>query len=175
MAGGKQKQPTVSTDMSDTLVTAYADDLLELDQQITDLQGAKKRVYETIREDHGKKAAKALKIAVTVHAMDSEKRNQADEIDAEAQRLLAIIETGTALANSDDAHVARGAHETIDHDPVTGEIIENNEPAEHPAADGGEDEPSAIKPVLSATNSNVVPVALVPRGEPVKHMGSIGP
>lgn len=129
----RQPKPVakIITPITDTLVLSYAADLTGLDGQIKELQNAKKRVYEALREDHGKQAAKALKAAVTIHSMDSEKRQQAEDIDTEAFRMLGIIETGTTLANSDDAHVARGAHEA-DHDPDTGEIIE---PAEHPAAD----------------------------------------
>jgi hypothetical protein len=107
------------TEISDTLVAAYADDLLELDQQIDDLQQSKKRVYEAIRDDHGKKAAKALKIAVTIHAMDSGKRQQAEEIDTEAQRMLAII----AAPRAPRATRTREIIEQIDAE--TGEIIEH--------------------------------------------------
>ena len=105
------------------IITSWAADLFELEDQIEALQDAKKDLYKAIREEHGKKTANALKQAVKISRMDDEKRDEADEIDAETHRMLGIIETGTSLANMDDAHVARGAREQIVHGE-DGEIIE---------------------------------------------------
>lgn len=77
-------------------IGAYAADLLDLEDQITALQDSKRDLYASIRDEHGKAEANALKQAVKLSRMDGEKRTERDEIDTEAQRMLAIIEKSRA-------------------------------------------------------------------------------
>lgn len=77
----------------DNILVSWAADLDGLEGQIEALQDAKRDLYATVREEHGKATAAALKKAVKIARMDSEKRDDAEEIDAEAERILALIES----------------------------------------------------------------------------------
>lgn len=81
--------------VGDNTIAAWAADLLALEADIDDLQTAKRDLYTKIRDDHGKPTAASLKQAVKLSRMDGEKRDAAEAIDAEAQRMLAIIEKGS--------------------------------------------------------------------------------
>lgn len=73
-----------------------ADAVAKLDEQIKALQDAKKDIYATVRDDHGKKIADQLKLAIKLNAMDGEKRIERDEIEEGAFRILSIIQTPRA-------------------------------------------------------------------------------
>jgi uncharacterized protein (UPF0335 family) len=83
--------------VSDNLIASWAHDLFDLEDQIEALQEGKKDLYASIRDEHGKQTANALKRAVKLARMDSEKRDEADALDTEAFRILGIIE-GAARA-----------------------------------------------------------------------------
>jgi hypothetical protein len=83
--------------VSENLIASWAHDLFELEDQIEALQDGKKDLYAAIRDEHGKQTANALKRAVKLARMDSEKRDEADALDTEAFRILGIIE-GAARA-----------------------------------------------------------------------------
>lgn len=113
-------------------IGAYAADLLDLEDQITALQDSKRDLYATIRDEHGKAEANALKQAVKLSRMDSEKRTERDEIDTEAQRMLAIIEKGHARR----APRAREIIEEFRSEP--GAFLESDTAQSPVAADQGE-------------------------------------
>jgi hypothetical protein len=103
-------------DLSDNLILSDVAALNELDDQIEALQGGKRELIAARRDEHGKRYANALKNAVKLSRMDSEKRAELDETDAETFRILTLIETGRAPR-------ATPAREIIEEfDPVTGEI-----------------------------------------------------
>jgi len=77
-----------------------SDELSQLDEQISALQGAKKDIYTKVRENYGKKTADALKLAVKLNSLPSEKRSDRDAVEEDAFRILAIIQA---------PRVARGA------------------------------------------------------------------
>lgn len=106
----------MSNGASDDTIAAYAAQLLDLESDIETLQGDKKDVYANARETYGKRFADSLKLAIKRHRMDADKRDAADEIDAEAERMLAIISRPSAPR-------ATRAREIIEEfDPETGEI-----------------------------------------------------
>ena len=102
--------------LTDEAIAAYAAQLLDLEADIEALQDDKKDVYANLREAYGKKAADSLKLAIKRHRMDADKREAADEIDAEAERFLTVIRAPRAT------HAI--ANPVPDHNPETGEIIE---------------------------------------------------
>jgi hypothetical protein len=77
-------------------IGAYAADLLDLEDQIEALQTSKRDLYKAIRDEHGKSDANSLKLAVKLSRMDGEKLIEAEAVDTEARRMLAIIENGRA-------------------------------------------------------------------------------
>ena len=77
-----------------------SDELSQLDEQINALQGAKKDIYTKVRENYGKKTADALKLAVKMHSLPEQKRQDRDAVEEDAFRILAIIQA---------PRVARGA------------------------------------------------------------------
>lgn len=109
--------------LTDEAIAAYAAQLLDLEADIEALQGDKKDVYANLRDAYGKRAADSLKLAIKRHRMDADKRDEADEIDAEAERFLAVIRAPRATRV-----------EIIEEfDPETGEITE---PQAKPATSG---------------------------------------
>ena len=58
---------------------------------INKIQDIKKKLYTEVRTDHGKVTADALKSAMRVYRMNDQKRDQMEEISAEAQRILGIV------------------------------------------------------------------------------------
>lgn len=121
-------------DVGDNVILSWVGELDELEQQIEDLQTAKRDFYAGIRDQHGKATAAGLKAAMRVHRMDSEKRLAADEVDDEAQRILSVIENGPSRTRAPRA--TREAPAPLPpHDPETGEV----------------DEPAPIDPKLIET------------------------
>jgi len=103
----------MSNGASDETIAAYAAELLDLEADGEAVQSAKKDVYENARETYGKKFARSLKRAVALHRMDADKRTEAEEVDAEAERMLAVIRAPRATR----------AREIIEEfDPETGEV-----------------------------------------------------
>lgn len=119
---------TDSNGPSDDTIAAYAAQLLDLESEIEKKQADKKDVYTNARDTYGKRFANSLKLAIKRHRMDSEKRTEADEIDADAERMLAIIGQHRA------PRATRSAITVPDHDAKTGEIIEPDEPQPPPEA-----------------------------------------
>jgi hypothetical protein len=117
-------------------IGAYAADLLDLEEQIDALQDSKRDLYKAIRDEHGKGEAKSLKRAVQLSRMDAGKRDEAEAVDTEAQRMLKIIEASRAPR----ATPAR-ANTVPEHEPA------HSEPS-GVAADQDESEDS---PALSST------------------------
>jgi len=104
----------MSNGASDETIAAYAAELLDLEADGEAVQSAKKDVYENARETYGKKFARSLKRAVALHRMDADKRTEAEEVDAEAERMLAVIRAPRATR----------AREIIEEfDPETGEVL----------------------------------------------------
>ncbi len=106
--------------LTDEAIAAYAAQLLYLEADIDEMQADKKKVYTNLREAYGKRAADSLKLAIKRHRMDADKRTEADEIDAEAERFLSIIRKPSAPR-------ATRTREIIEEfDPETGEILPNS-------------------------------------------------
>lgn len=109
-------EPKTFAEADDETIAAYVIDLIDLDSQSDEIQASKKRTYEDARDTYGKKFARSLKRAVALHRMDADKRTEADEIDAEAERFLTIIRKPSAPR-------ATRTREIIEEfDPETGEI-----------------------------------------------------
>lgn len=115
---------------------AMSDAWEELDEQIQALQDAKKDIAGRLREEHGKIIADAFKAAMKIRRMDSEKRSKAEEVDAEAFRILGILSAprATRIAKDVPTATAEGLKQTYAayvhnrdlprHDPATGEVFE---------------------------------------------------
>jgi uncharacterized protein (UPF0335 family) len=146
--------------VSDNLIASWAHDLFDLEDQIEALQEGKKDLYASIRDEHGKQTANALKRAVKLARMDSEKRDEADALDTEAFRILGIIE-GAVRAPRATPAIASGVpvlptiydvrgilkDHAIEHEPGHGQ------PGETPASAGAATE--EVEP--SSDTSSVVP------------------
>lgn len=120
------------------VILSWVGDLADLEEQIEALQASKKDFYAAIRDEHGKPVANGLKAAMRIHRMDSEKRTEADRVDAEAARILSIIESA-----GDRAPRATRVASPVPlppHDAETGEL---KSPDPHPLeVDGGQPQPS---------------------------------
>lgn len=79
---------------------ALAEGYDEIEDRIEEGQADKKNFISHIREQYGRRAANAFKLAMKTRRMGSDKRQEAEEIDAEAARILDIL---------DKPRVARGA------------------------------------------------------------------
>lgn len=86
----------MSNGISDEAIAAYAADLIDLEGRINELQDDKKATYASVRDAFGKRTADALKLAIKRYRMDADKREAADEVDAEADRFLSIIRSPRA-------------------------------------------------------------------------------
>ena len=122
---------------SDDTIAAYAAQLLDLEADLEATQGAKKDVYANARETYGKRFADSLKLAIKRHRMDADKRDAADEIDAEAERMLAVIRAPRATHTR--------TREIIEEfDAETGEILTSSQaghpPVRQPSLAGAEGE-----------------------------------
>lgn len=117
---------TNSNGPSDDTIAAYAAQLLDLESEIEKKQADKKDVYANARDTYGKLFANSLKLAIKRHRMDSEKLAEAEETDAEAERMAAIIARGL-VARGARAH----AHVEIieEFDAETGEVLETDSQA----------------------------------------------
>jgi hypothetical protein len=134
---------------SDETIAAYAAQLLDLEADLEAMQGAKKDVYANARETYGKRFADSLKLAIKRHRMDADKRDAADEIDVEAERMLAIISKPSAPR-------ATRAREIIEEfDPETGEI----KPAGNGASGAEEETQVATVRAPSSANSSLAKAA----------------
>lgn len=102
------------SDLSDDAIRAYASTLFNLEDAREIAQSDLKETWSHIREAHGKRFADSLKLAVKRARMDSEKRMAADEVDAEAERIIAVLSAPRATRVS--------ASGVPDHNPVTGEV-----------------------------------------------------
>lgn len=107
---------------SEGVTTDLSEQLLDLEAQIERLQDDKKAIYESARDTYGKRYANALKLALKIKRTDEKKLAEADEVDAEAFRILAII-------NKPRAPRATRTREIIEEfDAETGEITEPQPP-----------------------------------------------
>jgi uncharacterized protein (UPF0335 family) len=104
-------------------IGAYAADIFTIEDQIVALQTGKRDLFKAIREEHGKQEANALKAAIRLARMDGEKRDEAEAVDTEAQRMLAIIEKGRA------PRATRPREIIEEFDAETGEIDAISEPS----------------------------------------------
>jgi len=89
--------------------------------------------------------------------MDQGKRDAADQIDAEADRIFALL--------SAPSRVAGGArtYEAVDHDPITGEIADEH-PMSHASGQPGGDDPERQDDAASAgeTATNTRRMSMTP-------------
>jgi len=106
--------------VGDNTIAAWCGELSTLDQQIDDLQSAKRDAFKRIRDEHGRVLADAVKNALKLSRLTSEQMSQRVEIDAETDRILRIIESGLARR-------APRAREIIEEfDPETGEVLDTS-------------------------------------------------
>jgi len=111
----------MSNGISDEAIAAYAADLIDLEGRINELQDDKKATYASVRDAFGKRTADALKLAIKRYRMDADKREAADEVDAEADRFLSII-------RSPRAPRATRTREIIEEfGPETGEVLQSSQ------------------------------------------------
>jgi len=131
------------SDLSDEAIRAYAANIFDLEDAREEAQTDLKDAWSHIREAHGKRFADSLKLAVKRARMDQGKRDAADQIDAEADRIFALL--------SAPSRVARGArtYEAVDHDPITGEIADEH-PMSHASGQPGGDDPERQDDAASA-------------------------
>lgn len=101
------------SDLSDETIRAYAVNLFSLEDARETAQFDLKETWSHIREAHGKRFADSLKLAVKRARMDQSKRMDADEVDAEAERIIAVLSAPRAT---------RSASGVPDHNPATGEV-----------------------------------------------------
>lgn len=124
----------MSNGASDETIAAYAAELLDLEADGEAVQSAKKDVYENARDTYGKKFARSLKRAVALHRMDADKRTEAEEVDAEAERMLAVIRAPRATRT----------REIIEEfDPETGEVLQSSQAMDGAFTSHGRQTPSA--------------------------------
>lgn len=102
------------SDLSDDAIRAYAANLFSLEDARDTAQTDIKEAWSHIREAHGKRFADSLKLAVKRARMDQSKRMAADEVDAEAERIIAVLSAPRATRMS--------ASGVPDFDPATGEV-----------------------------------------------------
>ena len=132
--------------VGDNTIAAWCGELSTLDQQIDDLQSAKRDAFKRIRDEHGRVLADAVKNALKLSRLTSEQMSQRVEIDAETDRILRIIESGLARR-------APRAREIIEEfDPETGEVLDTSSPSDT-------DEVEGSKPEASASDGRVTPSA----------------
>lgn len=79
------------SDLSDNAIRAYAANIFDLEDAREEAQTDLKGAWSHIREAHGKRFADSLKLAVKRARQDADKRAAADEVDAEAERIMAIL------------------------------------------------------------------------------------
>jgi len=124
----------MSNGISDEAIVAYAADLIDLEGRINELQDDKKATYASVRDAFGKRTADALKLAIKRYRMDADKREAADEVDAEADRFLSLIRSPRAPR----ATRTREIIEEIPPHDADGVILETSSPT----TNGGDNETS---------------------------------
>lgn len=134
--------------ITDEAIKAYAATLLDLEAEIETRQGIKKDTYASVRDTYGKKAADALKLAIKRHRMDDEKRNAADELDAEAERFLSVIRAPRATHA-----IASSVPDDIPHD-ADGVVIEDEIPGN---GAGGAETEASVANVGATASANPIP------------------
>jgi len=103
------------SDLSDEAIRAYAANIFDLEDAREEAQTDLKDAWSHIREAHGKRFADSLKLAVKRARQDADKRAAADEVDAEAERIMAILASRAPRATR--------TREIIEEfDPETGEV-----------------------------------------------------
>lgn len=149
----------MSNGASNETIAAYADNLIALEAERDAAQGRIKDVYGNARETYGKRFADSLKLAIKRHRMDADKRDAADEVDADAERMVGIINSPRA------PRATRSANTVPEHD-ADGVIIETTVPR-HEAVEAGESI-TAISPADIPEPAEEVPPTLTsaaPGGE----------
>jgi hypothetical protein len=139
----------------DKLIADLAMQLLEIEEEIEEKQGDKKKLYEGARDEHGKKFAASLKLAVKLHRMDNDKRAEAEEIDAEAIRMLAVIERASRAPRATRVEIIE------EFDAETGEIIEV------PPADATQHAADSGSASSVPSDGAAAPIPEIPAGSPV--------
>lgn len=158
MAGGKQKQPTVSTDsVAQDQIRAFVERVERIEQEVKDLNRDKSEIFAEAKGNGFD--VKVLKIVVGIRRKDHAERM---EQDALVELYMAALEGVTYRADDDEDET--GTVNALTRAPAQ----PNHEPAD-PAPqelrrEGGEDEPSAIKPVLFATIQPETANATQPQG-----------
>jgi len=157
----------MSNGISDEAIAAYAADLIDLEGRINELQDDKKTTYASVRDAFGKRTADALKLAIKRYRMDADKREAADEVDAEADRFLSIIRSPRAPRAT---HAREIIEEIPDHDPETGEVNEGGKNVAdrpvHVSEEPGRGWTSVNEPAEGSTHSATIPGSRDSRGFP---------
>ena len=118
------------SDLSDEGIRAYFANIQDLEDAREATQRDLKEAWAHIREAHGKKFADSLKLAVKRKRMDSDKLAEADEVDAEADRILALVNRPS------QARGARVREDGTEYDAETGEFTNSTSNSSSPSADG---------------------------------------
>ncbi len=133
--------------VGDNTIATWCAELNQFESQIEALQGAKRDFYAKVREEHGKPLAASLKLAVKLSRTDDEKLRAADEIDAEAWRIVGII----AKSRAPRATRARESIEQFDRE--TGEFLEAGNPVSDQSTAVRTDAPNKNAPGHGAVNA----------------------
>lgn len=124
------KPDKIEIPADDAAAAALVADLLAIEAEIAELQDDKGTIYKAARETYGKRFANGLKLAVKIERMDQDKLSEADEVDAEAERILAAFRKPRAPR-------ATRARENIEEFPVKHDedgVFPDDEPQPAPAA-----------------------------------------
>lgn len=154
-------------DLSDEAIAGYVAHALDLEDEATRVQEDKREFFKSTREAHGKKFVTGLKLAIKVALMDADKRQEAEEIDAEAERILGIMRRGLHVARGART---RGADEVTTSnasvpegfDPETGEEVTAPVPASAASNSQAERRPESTEQSAGANAEERAPASSAP-------------
>ncbi|MDB5531554.1 MAG: hypothetical protein JWR51_4657 [Devosia sp.] len=155
--------------LSDDAIRAYAANIFDLEDERETAQTDLKDAWSHIREAHGKKFADSLKLAVKRSRQDADKRAAADEVDAEAERIMAVLSAPRARRTRENIEQFGNSspHSSIPEHDADGVIIESE--TNH----GGEHGRSAItEPNSSTVAAADVPAAVIENDDMAAGAGS---
>lgn len=136
MAGGKQKQPTVSTDsVAQDQIRAFVERIERIEEEVRDLNRDKSEVFGEAKGNGFD--VKALKIIIGKRRQDHSERMELEAIVELYEAALGMANTGRYHANEEDERPSR-ARAHVEIIEQSGADDGDNEPAEHPAADADE-------------------------------------
>jgi len=132
---------------------SWAKDLGDLEDQIATIQDMKKHVYVNIRATYGKQVADAMKSAMRLFRMDTDRRAEAEDVDARARAIVEILDKGDHSSTTGEEIISTDENFKIAQDPDTGKGA---------VADGRATAPAVVEAV-GTQPAKVAPVVGKPR------------